>query len=80
MFEIGGNTTFARGSINYPVMLLVPTANPGNLCLYIALDGGQSPELAFTNATTPFGRGLSASFSEAAPENRIFGFWAVTAG
>lgn len=108
MFEIGGNTTLVKSSIDYPVMLpaeiegyvqgvgsgnfqcpgrnldskgrLVPLARPGYLCVYVALSSGKSPSLSLTNGTTPFGQGIAASFSEADPENRIFGFWAVTAG
>jgi hypothetical protein len=57
-----------------------PEASPGQLCLYVKTQSGDTPSLSFDDeAVTRLGFGLEASFGAAEPANRIFGFWAVTA-
>lgn len=61
---------------------LVPEANPGYLCVYVASTAGSgAPTLGLVaSSNSPLGHGITASFDTADPANRIFGFWAVTPG
>jgi len=79
ILNVGESGPGCPGRAFTPNYQQLPQASPGHACLYIALQDGKSPSLSFSNGDTALGLGLIASFSEADPENRILGFWAVTA-
>jgi hypothetical protein len=57
-----------------------PEAAPGQLCVYFKLKEGQASTLSFAaNGTTRLGFGLLGVFGANSVNNRIQGFWAVTA-
>ena len=57
-----------------------PAASPGQLCLYVKTQSGNTSSFGFDDETVSrLGFGLRAKFSAAEEGNRVFGYWAVTA-
>jgi hypothetical protein len=79
ILEIGTSTPECPGHFTDAGRVKVE-ASPGYLCIYVALTQGKSPSLHLKYGETNLGAGLEATFSEADPENTIFGFWTVTQG
>jgi hypothetical protein len=74
---LGANGTSAAcpGLVNQS-----PEASPGQLCLYVKAQSGNTESFGFGNeAVTRLGFGLRAKFGAAEEGNRVFGYWAVTA-
>jgi hypothetical protein len=70
-----GSSAACPGLVNQ-----TPEASPGQLCLYVKTQSGNTPSLSFDDETvTRLGFGLKAKFGAAEEANRVFGYWAVTA-